>query len=45
MPSSAPSPVPPSEHDTLRYPRAERLPIVERLPESDPTYEVADPYR
>ncbi|GAB3589958.1 prolyl oligopeptidase family serine peptidase [Angustibacter peucedani] len=38
MPSSAP------QH-ARAYPQAERLPLVERLPEQDPTYDVADPYR
>jgi prolyl oligopeptidase len=45
MPSSAPSSVPPSGSWTAGYPAAERLPLVERLPESNPTYDVADPYR
>jgi prolyl oligopeptidase len=29
----------------FRYPEANRLDLVERLPESSPTYDVADPYR
>ena len=29
----------------LRYPDANRLDLVERLPESAPAYDVADPYR
>src|SRR4051794_28189328 len=38
MPSTAPLP-------TRDYPWAERLDLVERLPEAQPTYDVADPYR
>ncbi|GAA4358747.1 prolyl oligopeptidase family serine peptidase [Angustibacter luteus] len=38
MASTAPLP-------TQDYPQAERLDLVERLPESDPTHDVADPYR
>jgi prolyl oligopeptidase len=29
----------------FRYPEAQRLDLVDRLPESSPTYDVADPYR
>lgn len=32
-------------HADHSYPVPERLPLVERLPEDDPTHEVADPYR
>ena len=38
MASTAPLP-------TQDYPQAERLDLVERLPESEPTHDVADPYR
>jgi prolyl oligopeptidase len=38
MPSTAPQ-------QTKPYPDAERLDILERLPEAEPTHDVADPYR
>jgi len=45
MPSSAQPSDPSASVGPGGYPSAPRLPLVERLPESDPTYEVADPYR
>jgi prolyl oligopeptidase len=45
MPSSAPQPDPSTPVGAAGYPPASRLPLVERLPENEPTYEVADPYR
>ena len=41
-PSQPSQPQPPTGH---RYPPARRLDLVERLPEHDPRFDVADPYR
>jgi prolyl oligopeptidase len=45
MPPSASQSLPSAEPPGPRYPAAHRLPLVERLPETAPTLEVADPYR
>jgi prolyl oligopeptidase len=37
--------VPSEPSERRRYPAARRVDLVERLPEQDPRFEVADPYR